>query len=512
MNGHEPRGKAAEYKQKRCINFAKRGILALSLEWPGFGELSQPENAHDFGAHLDLVGANAAGFFYLAMRRGLDYLASLPQVDSARLGVTGLSGGGWQTIFLSALDPRVAVMVEVAGFGSLQSNITHPVDTDETEENPADFSDGEDYTYLVAMRAPRPTLLVHNAEDDCCFRAALVKPYIYDDIKPFFRVFSEENNLAWHENEDPGTHNYQLNNRQAAYRFFAEHFNMPVAEDEIPSDREIKSANDLAIGVPKENLTILGLARKMAGEIHRDPIPGPSDAKQAWASEKRAKLQSVLRHKPVKVSNAWRLWNTRQKGLETLSYRFDFDNGLSATGVWLKAVAVPSNAPATIVLDDGGRKDAASVISDLVNRGEQVLALDPMFMGEMIPQKPNPTDYELLVATVGARPLGIEVEQLLGAANWLTQASGQREIRLETTGIRSEVVGLAAAALDSNLFSTIVSRRAMRSLGHLLDTPVAFRAAPELFCLDLYRNFDIDRLVALAEPTKVEFHSDASER
>ena len=52
----------------------------------------------------------------------------------------------------------------------------------------------------------------------------------------------------------------------------------------------------------------------------------------------------------------------------------------------------------------------------------------------------------------------------------------------------------------------------MRSLGHLLDTPVAFRAAPELFCLDLYRDFDIDRLAALAEPTKVEFRNDASER
>jgi hypothetical protein len=94
VHGHEPAGNAAEYKQKLNINFVKRGIVALSLEWPGFGGLSQAENAHDYGAHLDLVGANALGFFYLAMRRGLDYLVALPQVDPARLGVTGLSGGG----------------------------------------------------------------------------------------------------------------------------------------------------------------------------------------------------------------------------------------------------------------------------------------------------------------------------------------------------------------------------------------------------------------------------------
>ena len=57
--GHEVAGNAAEYEQKRCINFAKRGIFALSLSWAGFGELAQPENGHDYAAHLDLVGANA---------------------------------------------------------------------------------------------------------------------------------------------------------------------------------------------------------------------------------------------------------------------------------------------------------------------------------------------------------------------------------------------------------------------------------------------------------------------
>ncbi|PYT29689.1 MAG: hypothetical protein DMG58_15795, partial [Acidobacteria bacterium] len=72
-NGHELQlGKAAEYKQKRCINFAKRGILALSLEWLYCGELNVPENKHEFAAHLDLVGANGVGLFYLAMRKGLD--------------------------------------------------------------------------------------------------------------------------------------------------------------------------------------------------------------------------------------------------------------------------------------------------------------------------------------------------------------------------------------------------------------------------------------------------------
>ena len=50
VNGHVGApGKSVEYKQKRCINFAKRGILALNLEWLAFGELANKENEHGSG-------------------------------------------------------------------------------------------------------------------------------------------------------------------------------------------------------------------------------------------------------------------------------------------------------------------------------------------------------------------------------------------------------------------------------------------------------------------------------
>ncbi len=509
VNGHDPLGKAAEYKQKRCINFAKRGMLALNLEWPGFGQLSLPEDEHQYGAQLDLVGANALGFFYMAMRRGLDYLASLPQADPARLGVTGLSGGGWQTIVLSALDERVAVMVEVAGFGALESNLMHPTDTNEIEENPTDFTDGEDYPDLVALRAPRPTLLVHNAEDDCCFRADLVKPYIYDRIRPWFTSLGHGDALAWYENRDPSTHNYQLDNREHAYGFFTKHFGLAVTPDEIPSDDEIKTPEELTIDLPSDNLTIAGLARKLAAGISRPPIPSEEAPRERWADSERQKLRSTVRLKPEPVEpieNAWRIWNTKEKGLETLLYRFDLANGLSATGTWLKAIAAPSNAPATIVLNDDGKKAAAEVISDRVNRGEQVLALETVFNGEMAPQHPDQASWELLVATMGDRPLGIEVAQLLGVSHWLRSSGGGptlRPIRLETSGIRTQVVALVAAALEPSTFSTVVSRQGMRSLGFLLDTPLPYHSAPDLFCLDLYKYFDLDRLASIAAPTRI---------
>ncbi|MBV9480446.1 MAG: acetylxylan esterase [Acidobacteria bacterium] len=498
--GHEVQGNAAEYEQKRCINFAKRGVFALSLSWVGFGELAQPENGHDYAADLDLVGANALGFFYLSMRRGLDYLASLPQVDVRRLGVTGLSGGGWQTTVLGALDQRVAVSVEVAGIGALESNLLRPLDTDEIEENATDFAQKEDYPFLVAIRAPRPTLLIHNAEDDCCFRAALVKPYIYDQVRPFFQLFGKDDDLGWYENRDPGTHNYQLDNRQQAYDFFTKYLGLPLNAHEIPSDNEIRSAEQLKVGLPPQNLTIVGLARKLASQAPRTAIPTGSE-RVLWIKSQRERLNNVIRYAPLSVENAWRTNNSKHLGLETLSYRFDFSNGLSATGICLRAIRALSNGPVTLVLADAGYKGTGDIVSEHVNRGEKVLALDLLFNGATAPE--NPADWEMLVATTGDRPLGLEAEQLLAIAEWLRK-NENHSISVVADGIRSQVIAVTSAALEPTAFQAIETRHWMGSLEYLLRNAVPFRSAPELFCLDLYRYFDLKQLSALADPTEVK--------
>jgi len=506
--GHDALGNAAEYEQKRCINFAKQGILALSLGWPGFGELAQPENSHDFGAQLDLVGSHSLGYFYLIMRRGLDYLATLPQADASRIGVTGLSGGGWQTTLLSSLDERVSVMVEVAGFGSLESNLVRPTDTQEVEETATDLLQGFDYTFLAAMRAPRPTLLIHNQQDDCCFLAPLVKPFIYDQIVPFFKLYNAENSFRFHENIDPGTHNYQLDNRQQAYAFFAEFFHLPPVAREIPSDSEILTPQQFAGTLPKENLTTAGLARKLASQITRSAVPAAGSERESWAKSQREQLKSTIRYSAVSVTGPWKLISTKRPGLQAVTYRFDFSNALSATGIWVAGSHVAADAPLTIVLNDKGYKASAQNVADRVNRGEQVLALDPLFFGATSPDDTDPAYWELLVTGSGDRPLGIEVGQLIAVANSFHNA--KQKIRVETEGIRSQIVALTAAALEPGLFSEFSSNGAITSLSYLLDTPVAYRSAPDLFCLDFYKYFDIDRLTVLASPVSIITGSKAS--
>ncbi|HWB97869.1 MAG TPA: hypothetical protein VG672_14240, partial [Bryobacteraceae bacterium] len=391
-----------------------------------------------------------------------------------------LSGGGWQTIVLSALDERVAVSVPVAGYAALRSRIERPGDTGDIEQNPSDFLQGQDFQHLTAMRAPRPTLLVYNAEDDCCFRAPLVKPYIFDQVRPFFALYGKAANLAWHENLDPGTHNYQLDNRLQAYRFFTHHFGLPEAREEIPVDGEIKTVEELSAGLPENNLTILGLARKLADSIQRQP-------------QDRARLAEVVRYRAVPLQKAWALANSKNKGVESQSYRFDFENGLSAAGVSLKSLSVEHPAPATIVLDDRGKAAAAVEVSGRVNRGERVLAADLLLTGDAAPEKPGASAYTQMLAAVGDRPLGLEAAQLIALARWL----GAGPVRVETSGIRTQVVALVAAALEPGLFREVAARDGMTSLRHLLDAPIPYQDAPDLFCLDLLHDFDLDQLAAL---------------
>ena len=86
----------------------------------------------------------------------------------------------------------------------------------------------------------------------------------------------------------------------------------------------------------------------------------------------------------------------------------------------------------------------------------------------------------------------------------MLRTSGEAtEIKVETDGIRNEVIAAVAAALDPGAFTAVTSQNGMKSLGYLLEKPVSLRDAPELFCLDLYKDFDIDLLGLLSAPTKV---------
>ena len=507
LAGHDgPLGYAYEFKQKRCITYARHGILALNLEWFGFGDLSNPGNEHWSAAHLDLVGANGLGIFYLAMRRGLDYLYNDSRVDRNRIGVTGLSGGGWQTIVLSSLDERVKATNPVAGFSSLRSRVEVKDygDMGDVEQSGTDFLEGSDYPSLVALMAPRPTLLTYNGEDDCCFRAMLVKPRIFDAIQPFFKLYGKQDSFTWHENRDPGNHNYQLDNRLVDYRFFTREFGLPPIENEDGVPAQLKSYDELKTTLPADNLTLLDLARKLGRQIEREPVPGGTAERAAWTEPERGKLRDVVRYKPVELQDTWTVAMTKHRDLQSISYLFQFNHSPSASGIWLRSILQSSDrSPVTIVLNDDGKEASAQTVLQSFSRGEQVLALDLMFMGSAWKDR-DPFLFAQMLDSLGDRSLGMEAAQLIRIAQWAGQKANVNKVRLESSGIRSQAVVLVAAALEPRLFSELVVRDGIRSFSYVLEKPVTFEQAPELFCLDLYKDFDIDRLEALVGPAAVQ--------
>jgi len=525
VNGHGPGGKAVEHKQKRCINQVRRGIISLSLEWFGYGELSAEGNSHQLITLLDLTGVNGLGLFYLEMRRGLDYLNADPEVDPSRIGMTGLSGGGWQTILLSALDKRVGPAVPVAGFSSLTTAIEHPEYSGDAEQNASDFRLAADYSWLAAIRAPRPTLLIYNDMDDCCFRAGVVKQGVFSDVKPFFDLTGGAGDLLWYGNQDPGTHNYQIQSREKSYQFFDRVFHINTSErEDADTDAEVLSYADLIVGLPEKNLTILGLAQSFATSIHHE-IPAQPDAE--WMRSHRLLLRQDVHYTPVDVSHAWVINSTHERGLETHSFRFQFSNGLSAVGVLFQSSDTEHYSGTTILLTDRERSTTIDDVANYVDRGQRVLILEPLFFGEDIPDV-SAAQFAALLNTMGERPLGLEAAQLTAIVRWLgknltegspssgsaalSATSSATAVNVVTSGPRSETVAMVASALEPELFSALKLRESIRSLIDVFNHPSNYQNAPEITCLDLFRDFDFNLFEVMASGVKENFPATASER
>ena len=68
------------------------------------------------------------------------------------------------------------------------------------------------------------------------------------------------------------------------------------------------------------------------------------------------------------------------------------------------------------------------------------------------------------------------------------------------------MVALLGVALDPTAFSEVSVDKGVKSLDHPLTKPVRYAEAPELFCLGIYPEFDLERLIPLAESVQMEQH------
>ena len=484
VNGHDGAGTAADYKQIRCINLAKRGVISLNVEWFGMGQLRTPGYGHYLMNQLDLCGTSGLAPFFLSMKRGLDVLLSLEHADPARVAVSGLSGGSWQTITISSLDPRVTLTNPVAGYSSFKTRVRHLKDLGDSEQTPSDLATVADYTHLTAMMAPRATLLTFNATDNCCFESNYALRPLMDAAQPVFRLLGAETNLRSHVNHVPGNHNYGVDNRQAFYRMVGDHFfrDDPTFDArEIPCEPEVKKAGELAVELPKDNATFTSLARALAADL---PRPGGTVAK----------LRELLRPKEYKVTAG-----TAAQDSDATGWKLMMGKDFTVPAVEIS----PPGAKSTVLLfSENGRASLAATVQKLIADGRRVIAIDPFFYGESKIAS-HGFLFAMTAAAVGERPLGIQASQIAAASRW-AQAKFKQPVTVIAVGPRASVVALAAAALETEAIAGLQLHQPMDTLKELIEKGVGVDKMPELFCFGLLQYFDIKELIALAAPRPVD--------
>ena len=482
VNGHDKNGKAAPYKQLRCINLAKRGIASLNIEWLYMGQLRSEDFAHYRMNQLDLCGVSGLAPYYLAMSRGLDVLLALPYADPQRVAVSGLSGGGWQTIFISSLDPRVTLCNPVAGYSSFRTRARFPTDLGDSEQTPNDLATVADYAHLTALLAGRAALLTFNVKDDCCFASGHALQPLLEAAGPIFRLYGQPERLRSHINSDPGTHNYEIDNRQAFYRMVGDTFfpgDATFNAQEIASEAEVKTSADLEVPLPPDNL-----------DFHRLATAAGQGLPRAGAAT-REQLAELVKYKTHAVA-ATRLATETRGDVQATFWKLRL--GETWTVPVLELVRGEPKGTALIVADSG-RTGAAAQIEASLAAGQRVLAVDPFYFGE---SKITPRDalYALLVAAVGDRPLGIQASQVAAVARWAVAEFKSAPVALASVGPRSSVFALVAAALEARAIGALQQTDPLPSLHAVIDENRKVDQTPELFCFGLLEAFDVPQLKA----------------
>lgn len=511
VNGHDGNGKSAPYKQIRCINQAKRGMLALNLEWVGMGQLRDEDLLHYRMNQLDLCGTSGLAPFYLSMKRGLDILLAHENADPERVAVAGLSGGGWQTIFISAFDTRVTLANPVAGYSSFRTRARYISDLGDSEQTPVDLAAVTDYAQMTAMLAPRGALLTFNQTDNCCFAAPHALPPLLHAARPVFELYGKQQNLRAHVNYVPGTHNFERDNREALYRMIADQFYAADASfdaTEIPSESEVKTAEQLNVPLPDDNANFNSLARSLSTELPRDAaLPKEPQQVKAWQEQKREELAEIVRSHRLDVRTA------EPAGREELSDGAATFWKLSIGADWtVPAVELSRGEPkgTAILVADAGRGSVAAQAERLLAEGTRVLAVDPFYFGE---SKISQRDflYALLVSAVGERPLGVQADQVAAIARWAAKEFANAPVQIVAVGPRSSLYSLVAAGLEEQGIAGLELHGSHGSLKEIIEQNQPVTAAPESFCLGLLERFDVLQLSALAAPRPVKF-ADPSER
>lgn len=230
-DGHFSKGRYREDCQYRCAVLAQMGAIAFSYDlfgWDGESLLQIESTDH----RRSLVQSIQALF----ATRVLDYLLSLTEADKDRVAITGASGGGSQTMLMSAIDERIKLSVPVVMLSSYHSGGC-PC---ESGMGIHTCAGGTNNAEIAAMFAPGPMLVVSDGKDWTQHVPGNEFPFLQN----IYNFYGQKDAVQNVHLATEG-HDYGRSKRLAMYEFIAQHFHL-----------DLSPLKNTAAGVDESNVTI----------------------------------------------------------------------------------------------------------------------------------------------------------------------------------------------------------------------------------------------------------------
>jgi dienelactone hydrolase len=296
VHGHWAWARIDPHVQPRCIGLAKLGYVVLCLDAFGAGERAiepGPGTYHGglVGASLWPVGTPLIGLQVYDNHRAVDYLISRPEVDPAKLAITGASGGGNQSFYAGAVDERLSAVIPVCGIGTYDAYLTTACCVCEVNGGGAAYARTGD---LLAVVAPRALMVISATRDALQFSVGeAAKSIAY--ARERFRLMGHEDRIR-HVAIDSG-HDYNQAMREAMYGWVEKWLagrgdGSPIPEPSLTvEDVETLRCYPRGTARPKTIVTIPEFATR-EGQARRAALPGLPDHRERWnADAERMRIQ-----------------------------------------------------------------------------------------------------------------------------------------------------------------------------------------------------------------------------
>jgi len=232
MMGHWSQGKLAGQPIGQTL--ARNGYVAMVIDPWGAGERGSYAGEFEYhGGNLGLslinTGRSLLGIQVMDNMRAVDFLQSLEYVDSNRIGATGGSGGGNQTMWLSALDERIKAALPVVSVGTFESYVLGHNCVCEVLNDGLTFTEEAGVLGLIAPRA----LLLHNhhrESNPAFFPDEMKRSFI--QLEELYRLYDSEERLRYDLFDLP--HGYFQENREGLIGWFNKHLKGEGSGDAHP--------------------------------------------------------------------------------------------------------------------------------------------------------------------------------------------------------------------------------------------------------------------------------------